>query len=57
MRCANRNHNSADIENDNLSFRLVRAHDRVWIDLPEQIDFLSGANVTLAKTQRPPACW
>lgn len=57
VRCANRNHNRADNQDNNLGFRLVRAHDEVWRDHPEQIDFLSGTAVVLAKTKWPPACW
>jgi len=57
VRCAVRNAKPADNRNDNLGFRLVRAHEEVWRDPPEQIGFRSEARVVLAKTKWPPACW
>ena len=57
VRCAVRNHNPADNQDNNLGFRLVRAHDGVWKDHPGQIGFQSGTTVVLAKTKWPPACW
>ena len=57
VRCAYRNQNASENRNENLGFRLVRAHDRAWIGPPEQIGFLSVIRRIMAKTKWPPACW
>jgi len=51
VRCAYRNQNSPEIRNNNLGFRLVRAHDLAWKGLPEQTGFQSCGRLTVGKNE------
>ena len=54
VRCAYRNQHDVENQNENLGFRLVRAHDPVRSGRPEQIDFQSRESSLAGENERAP---